>query len=137
MKILPSNFSMISAQKGPKHDEKAHQELKSDLKSKGMKHTETTGHYGYPEKGYMVEHGGSAKEHKTVEELGRKHKQESVLHSKVNKNGTRENTLKYSDKRPDVKGSGHTIDSKATDFYTEHPTIGKFQVGLNFPESKE
>ena len=134
MKVLPAHFSMISAQKGAEHDAKAHNELKSDLKKHGLKHTETTGHYGYPEKGYMVEHSGKDSDKAKVEHLGRKHKQESVLHSSVNKNGTRENTLKYSDNRPDIKGSGHTVDSKASDLYTEHPTIGKFQVGLNFPE---
>jgi len=135
MKVLPPHFSMISAQTSGEHNEAAHQQLKNDLKKHGFKHTEVAGHYGgTPEKSYMVEHSGHEQEKAKIEDLGRKHKQESVLHSSVNKNGTRENTLKYSDKRPDVTGSGHTVDSKATDFYTEHPTIGKFQVGLNFPE---
>ncbi len=134
MKVLPSHFSMISAQTGKEHNEVAHQSLKNDLKKAGMKHTEVEGHYGVPEKSFMVEHEGKPEHHKKIEELGTKHKQESVLHSSVNQNGTRENALKYSDKRPDVKGTGHTTDDKAADFYTKHPTIGKFQLGLNFPE---
>jgi hypothetical protein len=132
MKILPPNFSMISAQTGKDHNEEAHQSLKKDLKAHGMKHTEVEGYYGNPEKSYMVEHSGKPEEHKKIEELGRKHKQESVLHSEY-KNGERSNTLKYSDKRPDITGTGHTMDNSATDFYTKHPTLGKFQLGLNFP----
>lgn len=133
MKTLPSHFSMISAQTSPQHNEAAHKELKEDLKKQGMRHTEVNGHYGNPEKSYMVEHSGNPKEHKSIEELGRKYKQESVLHSSY-KDGKRENVLKYSDKRPDVKGEGHKLDNSAKDFYTEHPTIGKFQLGLNFGE---
>ena len=100
---LPDHFSFLSAQHGPIHNEEAHQALLSQLKQNGYNPVEIQGHYGYPEKSFLVAHDGSHAARKTIEDLAFKnHSQESVLHSSLGNN-----KLKMRDDSPDWIGSGH------------------------------
>lgn len=133
---LPKHFSLISAQLGPDHDDQAHQALVSDLQGLKMKVTETDGKYGYPEKSLMVEHQGRSEDKSAVDALGRKYQQKSVLHSSFKgtkgKKGAHHNELRYMDGSPSVTGKGYRVDPSVDDNYTEHPSIGKFQMHLDF-----
>lgn len=141
MVALPKHFSLMSAQTGPDHDDASHKALISDLKSHGFKVTETNGMYGYKERSMMVEHSGKPEELSAIDSLARKYKQHSVLHSSFklskNKKGVHHNELRYSDGSPSVFGKGYRLAPEANDLYTEHPTIGKFQMHLDFPEENK
>ena len=138
---LPKHFSLISAQLGPDHDDRAHRALLSDLQGLKMAATETEGSYGYPEKSVMVEHGGSAEDLSAIDALGRKYQQQSVLHSSFKgtkgKKGAHHNELRYMDGRPSVFGKGYRVDQDAKDHYTDHPSIGRFQMHLDFGVPEE
>lgn len=133
---LPKHFSLMSAQKGPDHNDPAHKALLSDLKAHGLRFTETDGKYGYPEKSVMIEHQGRPEDHSLVDALARKYHQESALHSSFkatkDKKGAHHNELRYTDGRPSVRGVGYRVDSKLDDNYTDHPGIGRFQMHLDF-----
>lgn len=126
----------MSAQLGPDHDDRAHKALLSDLQDLKMKTTETGGKYGYPERSVMVEHQGRPEDHSAIDALGRKYQQQSVLHSSFKsskgKKGAHHSELRYMDGRPSVTGRGYRIDPNADDNYTDHPSIGRFQMHLDF-----
>lgn len=140
--MLPKNFTMMSAQIGKDHDHQAHSGLIADIHALGLKHkvTEINGKYGYPEKSLMVEHKGRPQDISALDNLARKYKQESVLHSSweqgSNGKGSHKNELRYTDGRPSVFGKGYRVNPEADDYYSDHPKFGRIQMHLDF-DSKE
>jgi hypothetical protein len=140
--MLPKNFTMMSAQTGKDHDHQAHAGLMADIHALGLKHkvTEINGKYGYPEKSLMIEHKGRPQDISALDNLARKYKQESVLHSSweqgSNGKGSHKNELRYTDGRPSVFGKGYRVNPEADDYYSDHPKFGRIQMHLDF-DSKE
>ena len=115
---LPEHFSLLSAQTGSKHDEKAHESLKADLHQHGYSPKEVAGNYGYHEKSFLVSHKGSPQDKKTIEDLAWKHKQESVLHSSNLKN-----KLVFKDKeKPSWEGEGYVHGPFLKNYFTKLPS---------------
>src|ERR1700677_3410338 len=79
---LPKHFSMISAQTGPVHDPAKHEALRNDIGQAGLRAQEAEGVYeGTRDRSFMVEHPGTDAAKESVDGLGRKYGQSSVLHS--------------------------------------------------------
>lgn len=137
---LPKHFSLISAQRGPEHDEKAHKALLADLEGLGLKVTAVSGKYGHPEKSFMVEHPGREEDKSAVDALGRKYQQDSVLHSSFRSSrggkGAHHNELRHLDGRPPVMGRGYRVSDSISDYYTDHPSIGRFQMHLDHDDTE-
>src|SRR5581483_5536679 len=126
-KILPTHFSILSAQKGLLHDEEAHKSLLRTLTNSGFKNIiPVDGHYGNPEKSVIVVHTGSAANKKKLENIALNiFDQESIIHSDDLKN-----VLVYNDGQK-LSGAGIEIDDTFSDFYTVLPNGIKFRLGIN------
>lgn len=122
---LPAHYSLISAQLGKEHDQVKHEALANDLKALGFGPIEVQGHYGYPEKSYLVPHEGKIKHHKQIDDLGRKYGQQSVLHSS---DGFHE--LRFTDHSPSHIGEGMVEGQHLADYYTELPDGRRIQLNV-------
>jgi len=128
---------------------KRHEQLRDELENKGLSYTEVVGHYGGKESSYLVFHDPEeltaktvksvmvhhkdekeAKQNrKTVEELGKKFKQDSVLHGSGGKNSLVFTTGKNAGKNCGGKGWKETPEAK--DYYTDIKLEGKNHTKFN------
>lgn len=128
---------------------KRHVQLRDDLESKGLKYTEVVGHYGGKETSYLVFHDPeeltaktaksvlvhhkdekeSDRNRKIIEELGKKFKQDSVLHGSGGKNLLTFTTGKNAGKACGGKGWKETPEAK--DYYTDIKLEGKNHTKFN------
>jgi len=160
--LANGHYSVISAGRNPEHPEEKHlpahheqfkqrhEALRGDLEQRGMPYTEVEGHYGGAEPSFIVHHrdGGKADgkaflvhhtdktEHAVIRDLGKKHRQDSVIHSK---GGVHE--MHYTTgplKGMFIGGDGHEMTPLAEDFYTEVPHDGAraSRFSLNFTWDK-
>ena len=123
---IPQHFSMISAQHNEVHNKAAHEKLRQELSNHGFQPQEVTGHYGYPEKSFMVPHTGSIDDRKAIEILGGQFGQESVLHSSNLKN----HLVHLQDPSKSKEGVGHSNDF-SDNMFTELPGGHKMKLNLN------
>jgi hypothetical protein len=130
---VPEHFSMVSAQRGHGHSEKAHGSLKDDLELNGYKPVPVKGNYGYDEKAYLVPHKGTERDRRTVEMLGWKHDQESVLHSSSDKHKLVFRQKHGEPKQPEWTGEGGKIGNHKS-HYTELPDGKKIQLLVQPPK---
>jgi hypothetical protein len=127
---LPDHFSLLSAQHGPTHNDEAHKKLHGKLQEHGFSPIEIDGHYGHPEKSYLVPHDGSPQSQKTIEDLAFKdHSQESVLHSSRG-----QNELKMRDGTPSWRGEGHVHGQEFDSYYSVLPSGHKFRLNVAAPQ---
>ena len=127
---LPDHFSFLSAQHGPEHNEDAHLKLLSKLKENGYSPIEINGHFGYPEKSFLVPHDGSDQARKTIEDLAFKnHMQESVLHSSLGYN-----ELRMKDDTSPWRGTGYSHGDEYGDHYSILPTGHKVRLNVSAPQ---
>lgn len=127
---LPDHFSMVSAQLSGKHNEEAHASLKNDLMQHGFKPQEADGNYGYPEKVFVVPHKGSDSDQRTIEQIGWKHKQDSVIHSLKGKN-----RLAFKDGQS-WEGKGHREGPHLDKYFTKLPSGHIFSPNVSKPVKK-
>lgn len=134
--LLPRFFSFVSAHKtGTPHDAVKHRKLGQDLRSYGFKPVAIDGHWGEPEKSYLIEHDGSPEAYKKIEEIGFNpyYGQDAVLHSQDHGDYNR---LVNSDGRVQI-GSGFIHDHPdLTDHYSILPGIGKIRLKIDFKKEE-
>lgn len=123
---VPNHFSMISAQHNDKHNAEAHEQLRRELIGHGYQPQEITGHYGYPEKAFLVPHTGSDSDKTRIETLGMKHNQDSVLHSSNLKN----HLVHLKDPSQSKTGQGYSNDF-SDNMFTEFSNGQKMKLNLN------
>jgi hypothetical protein len=125
---IPRHFSVISAQTSSQHSAKAHTELEQDLRAAGFEPKEVAGKFGYEERAYLVPHQGTKEHREAIESLGRKHKQQAVLHS-----SGLQNELVFMDGQASHKGVGMTVGEHLTDYYLRLPTGHKARLQVKAP----
>jgi hypothetical protein len=130
---LPEHFSLLSAQTGPSHDHKKHVSLKSDLELNGLKPVQVKGNYGHEEAAFLVPHRGTERDRRTVEVLGWKHKQESVLHSSGDKHKLVFRQNQGKEHQPDWTGEGGVAGTNINSHYTQLGDGRKFQLLVRPP----
>lgn len=108
-----------------------HEALKQDLTAMGLKHEETEGRYGGPERSFIV-HGPTREQ---MFALGKKYGQESVIHSQNGKhqmlytNGPNEG--KHHPSLP-TYDYWHEGDQLPEDYYTKIPSQGAVRLHFDF-----
>jgi hypothetical protein len=160
------HYSLVSAGRNSEHSEEGkmahddvkfrqrHEALRQDLHRAGLKHTEIDGHWGHPEKSFIVHHKPRhddsdthnrsfmvhhkhESEHALIRALGKKHNQHSVIHSK---NGVHENHIVSGSKEgTHNKGENHQIlDIDRPEYYSSvpHPGGKNTKFELNFDWDK-
>lgn len=128
---LPKHFSLVSAQKtGSVHDQALHDSLHHDLTQAGLEATSVKSHHGDPEQSLMVQHSGSEKNEKKVEEIAWKYNQDAVVHHSEGKN-------KLVTKEGDVyQGEGVSHGPHLQSHYTTLPSGHRFQLNVS-PKPKK
>jgi hypothetical protein len=115
-----------------------HHALGRDLKNMGLRHEETEGSYGTPEKSYIVYGASKGQMHN----LANKYGQDSYLHIP---SGHKSAKLHFSDLAEDEQGNSlknHYVpstgsyafhpDQKPEDYYTKLPNKGYMRLNLDF-----
>jgi hypothetical protein len=131
---LPEHFSLVSSQLSATHDHRRHDSLAGDLKLNGMNPVPIKGNYGYDEHAYLVPHRGTERDRRTVEMLGWKHGQDSVLHSSNDKHKLVFRQKHGQDPRPDWTGEGGVAGEGIKSHYTTLPSGKKFQLLVKPPK---
>lgn len=122
---LPEHFSVLSAQKtGAPHDQALHDSMAHDILQSGLEATPVEGHYGAPEKSFMVSHSGSEADQKKLENIAWKYNQDAVVHSSKGKN-----TLVGKDGTY-YEGEGHVHGPHLKEYFTKLPSGHKFQLQI-------
>lgn len=128
--------------------EQRHEKLRQDLEEAGFSYTEVIGDYFGREKSIIVwhkgrpdrpnafiVHHGSASEFSYIRQLGKKYKQESVIHARSGRN---EMSYTYGENAGKLyKGKGfHYVDMSAETLWTEYKTsnegITRFALDFDF-----
>lgn len=128
---LPRAFTLISAQTGKDHDEGRHQSLQRDLTDNGFALHEVRGHYGHPEKSFLVPHNGSLEAKLPLNDLARKYNQESILHSVAGRH-----ELHFTSGQQSYTGEGHDEGEHLSDYFTELPDGRRIQLNVAPPKEE-
>jgi hypothetical protein len=144
--ISAGRNSRDAQEKGMKPDDQffreRHLALRDDLEKAGLKYTEVVGHYDGEEPSFMVFHDGQDLTDQTVgrfmvhhrgprdfsttrtlDRLGEKYKQDSVLHSRAGRNLVVFTTGEYRGKK--CGGKGWKEEPESDNYYTDIPIEGK------------
>jgi hypothetical protein len=128
---LGANFSFLSAQRTPEHNQPAHQALGLALKQAGFDHQTVHGNYDHNEQSFHVKHDGSTESVNKLNAIGKEFKQESVFHHLSG-----QNELHFADGRPKWTGTGHSEGEHLNSYFTALPDGRKVQYNLDQPKEQ-
>ena len=136
--LADGKYALLSAGRNPNHEqdkklqdgqiEARYEKMREDLREKGYKFTEVMGHYGAPEKSFLV----MAPDRNDIANLGKKYNQDSVIYAE---SGKQEMHFTTGDsKNKSHFGQGWKEVPDAQDYYTEVPLTNgqKIKFSLNF-----